>query len=131
MWLDGRDCRARTLLEAWLVLGAATREHDNLQAWPHTTQKNMLPVAPTKTHGVYGGSAVDHVLLCVCVLSHKPLSREEKTETDQARRMQAVPGLRRIKAFGNVCFSVSYCKACFLGSLQTNVTTMDSMFHLL
>lgn len=68
---------------------------------------------------------------CVCVLSHKPLSREEKTETDQARRMQAVPGLRRIKAFGNVCFSVSYCKACFLGSLQTNVTTMDSMFHLL
>lgn len=70
MWLDGRDCRARTLLEAWLVLGAATREHDSLQAWPHTTQKNMLQVAPTKTHGVYGGSAVDHVLLCVCVLSH-------------------------------------------------------------
>ena len=69
MRLDGRDCRARTLLEAWLVLGAATREHDNLQAWPHTTQKNMLQVAPTKTHGVYGGSAVDHVLLCVCVES--------------------------------------------------------------
>ena len=77
MWLDGRNCRAQRLLEAWFVLGAATREHDSLQAWlhthAHTTQKKVFYRWHPQRHKammanlLFIKSYFFFVCVCVCV----------------------------------------------------------------